>query len=192
MQATPFCFAIGKLQALAAPRASFFSLRLLPSPYLASSKTMIARLIASPWALIILSGVVGFLLWGGLGLVLGLVGGLLITLLIGGVIRIVQGGSIPRRARRELITNILALHHDVVEEAYPDLRGEEITKELADVVEQVMTRAVSIAPTHGAVWSEPVVGSAVIELMHEAESDAKRELFRTVLIRMHADWYATG
>jgi hypothetical protein len=153
---------------------------------------MIARLIASPWALIILSGVVGFLLWGGLGLVLGLVGGLLITLLIGGVIRIVQGGSIPRRARRELITNILALHHDVVEEAYPDLRGEEITKELADVVEQVMTRAVSIAPTHGAVWSEPVVGSAVIELMHEAESDAKRELFRTVLIRMHADWYATG
>lgn len=145
--------------------------------------------LAGPKALITAAALVGLIGWGGRGLLIGGVGGLVASLLIGVVINKVAGGMIPPQARKELAESVALMHPDIVEAAYPDTPKTEWVETLQDDAETIAERAVDLAPSHEMVWSQGNVLRAAGELAQEQETEEARALYECMGRQIARDWY---
>jgi hypothetical protein len=115
--------------------------------------------------------------------------GIILTVLIGAIVRSVQGGTLPRKVRRGLIVNLIAKYPDVVGAAFPGLEGDALFKRLETVIEGIGNRSVQHAPSNSVVWTESVVTTAIAELLQEAPTHQMKDLYRVILEQIRTDWY---
>ena len=112
-------------------------------------------------------------------------------MLISFVVRRFQGGLVPRKARRELVVNLLSQHPDPVANAFPGLVGDELFHAIEQRIEVVGRKAVSIAPSNADVWTGPVVAQAVAALIEEEHDQHMQDFYRCLLMRIAQDWYGS-
>lgn len=145
--------------------------------------------LVGPKALIAASAIVGLIGWGGSGLILGGLFGVVASLLVGVIVNKVQGGAIPRKVKKELAERVAIQNPDVVEAAYPDLSKTEWVDALQEDAEAIVERAVKLAPSHEMVWSENNVMAAAMEVAEEQETEEARALYKCIAQQIWTDWY---
>jgi hypothetical protein len=148
-------------------------------------------MLSSPIAWIAVAAVLGLIVGGFRGLVLGAAGGLALTLVVGLAARLVSGGSVPRRVRRDLVTNVLAEDPEAVRMAFPDLSGEALFKALEEEVEQIIRTAISVSPSHKDIFSEGVVRAALRRRFLEEVDPDRQRMLRVLGERLLRDWYGS-
>jgi len=149
-------------------------------------------MLSNPKAWIAVAAVLGLIIGGLRGLVLGAVGGLVLTMVMGLAARAVSGGSVPRRVRRDLVTNVLAEDSEAVRMAFPDASGEALFKALEEEVEKIIRTAISVSPSHRAIFSEGVVREALRRRFLEELDPGRQRMLRVLGERLLRDWYGSA
>ena len=149
-------------------------------------------MLSSPKAWIAAAAVVGLLVGGGRGLVLGAAAGLVLTLVLGLAVRAVSGGSVPRRVRRDLATNVLAEDPESVRRAFPGVSGEALVRALEEEIEQIARTAITVSPSHRDIFAEGVMRAALRRRLVEEADPARQEMLRVLGERLLRDWYGTA
>lgn len=145
--------------------------------------------LVGPKALIVVAAIIGLIGWGGRGLLIGAVGGFLLTVVIGVIVRRVSGGMIPRKEREKLAVNVMENSPEIVDSAYPDLTDEEQARQLEGDVERIIEEAVDISPSNEEVWSEGVIMTAAKRVAFEQDEVEKQGLYLTIRDQIAKDWY---
>ena len=68
--------------------------------------------------------------------------------------------SVPRHVRKDLAVNVIASCSSQLATVYPDLKGRRLMSEVEDLIEDIVRRAIKLAPTQNAIYSERVMGAA--------------------------------
>lgn len=147
---------------------------------------------ANPKAWIVVSGVVGFFIGGGTRLLVGLGIGVVLTFVVSGIVRAVQGGSIPRNVKRELVENLLRDHPEAVRGAFPSLSEEALSNAVKQEIERTIKVAVLVSPSHEKVFSEGVIRAALQKRLMEEGDPERQEMLRALRHTILRDWYAAG
>lgn len=145
--------------------------------------------LAGPKALIVAAALIGLIGWGGKGLIIGGVTGLVASVLVGVIVRRISGGMMPRKVRKELVEGVAIRHPEVVEAAYPDIPKTEWYDALEDDAEAIAQKAVELAPSHEMVWSEGNIIRAIQELTAEQETEEARALYECMGKEIVRTWY---
>ena len=146
----------------------------------------------APFALIAISAIIGFVLGGLGGAAVGALVGFVLSFVIAGIIRLVQGGGLPRKVRRSLVVNLIANHRNTVVAALPGVEGDRLYKALEAVIEDIVRHAVRHAPTPGEVRTETAVTLGLKDMADEALTEQMRALYRALLEQIRMDWYAVS
>jgi hypothetical protein len=149
-------------------------------------------MLSRPRVWIGVAAALGLIVGGWPGLVLGGTGGLVLTLVVGLTVRAISGGSVPRHVRRDLVTNVLAEDPEAVRMAFPGVSGEALFKALEEEVEQIIRGAVSISPSHQAVFAENVVRAALQRRFLEEVDPGRQRMLRVLGERLLRDWYGSA
>jgi hypothetical protein len=142
-----------------------------------------------PLGLIAILATIGLVAGGLGGAAIGAALGFLLTFVIAGLVRIVQGGGMPRKVRRALIVNLVANHPRIVASAFPGIEGDRLYKALEATLENTGKHAVRHAPRPDQVWTETAVTLGLKDMADQAHSEQMRALYRAVLEQVRTDWY---
>ena len=148
--------------------------------------------LLGPKALIVLAALIGLMGWGGSGLIIGAVLGFALSLAIGVVLTKVAGGTVPPKARRDLIMNLMDARPNAVAAAYPLMDGKSRFAALEQDLETIVQKAVTVSPSHELVWSQGVILHAAELVRQEQPSEERRELFQVLADQINSDWYVGG
>ena len=148
------------------------------------------KLFASPKAWIAIAALVGLIYRGVPGVLIGAVLGFIVTIVFGLLVNAFSGGAVPRGVRRALVTNVLADDPETVRRAFPGLEGNDLFRAIEDEVERIIRKAVTLSPSHQAIYSQVVVLSAAVLVAEEKPDPAYQALIRTIAARLRQDWYS--
>lgn len=132
---------------------------------------------------------VGLLVGEGQGFLVGVAVGLAVSLVAGPLVKQVRAGLIPREDRVDLISRVLEEHPEAVRSAFPDAGRRQRFRAVGKALETIARRAASVAPDPSSVWDAGIVQRVAGELMEEQPTDAMRELYRVLALRIDMDWY---
>ena len=59
----------------------------------------------APWVVVLVAGLIGFIWLGPVGAVVGLVGGYILSILLGTILSALNGGLVPRKAKQQTVDN---------------------------------------------------------------------------------------
>ncbi len=130
-------------------------------------------------------GVVGFFIWG----ICGYIG----VLAFGWLLTFFSGGVLPRKMRDETATDFIALHPDLIKEAYPRHSPYEAKQRVAALLDSMAKKAAKNAPsTHiDYAFSPDVFFKSALEV---AEKQPSMELIKLAhelitFVKTHHLWY---
>jgi len=144
----------------------------------------------APIIVIAIAAFIGLLINGAAGAFVGLVLGFVFTMVVGLLVRKIGGGFVPPKVRRELIQHVLDFHEEAISDLARSAGETRPPAELIeDRVESIVSRAIKLAPTNAAVWSQQNILLAARQLRDEASTDLDRLLYWVLLQRIGKDWY---
>ena len=97
--------------------------------------------------------------------------------------------SVPRHVRKDLAVNVIASCSSQLATVFPDLKGRRLMSEVEDLIEDIVRRAIKLAPTQSAIYSERVMGAAALSLVNEEANPSRAALYGGIWRQLAADWY---
>jgi len=94
-----------------------------------------------PYLFIFIAALVGLYIWGFMGLILGAVGGYLLTFVFGLLLLRLNAGVVPREYRESTATSFISLHPDLIQGAFPNANQKAVHKAVEDHLERIFQRA---------------------------------------------------
>ena len=147
------------------------------------------ELLTSPKGWIAIGTVIGLVVGGLPGMAVGFVGSLLLTLLVGLMVNAVSGGAVPKKVRRQLVAAVVNENPAAVRAAFPEVGEAGLSRALENEVEETIKTAVTISPSHEAIFAENVIRAALRQRMLEEPDPARQEILRILGERLLRDWY---
>ena len=97
--------------------------------------------------------------------------------------------SVPRHVRKDLAVNVIASCSSQLATVFPDLKGRRLMSEVEDLIEDIVRRAIKLAPTQSAIYSERVMGAAASpsSLVNEEANPSRAALYGGIWRQLAAD-----
>lgn len=144
-----------------------------------------------PYLVIGVAALIGLFGWGITGLVIGGIGAFVFNMIFGWVLRLISGGLLPRRMRREVAVNFIASDAQLVEAACPGLTGAQRLKYVETAIERIFRRAIVDNPSMNleAGWTHEAVEAATMALVDQESRPEMKAFLIALWRRIEQDMY---
>lgn len=135
-----------------------------------------------PYIIIGVFALIGLLVWGVWGLIVGSIGGYVITLLLGSLSERIQGGILPQKVRTDLAAKFIFENSEIVASAFPRISATEVESVVERAIEDICKKAASDNKSLNVqdAWTRSATLSAGYALA-EAEEGTEKKVFLLAL-----------
>ena len=146
-----------------------------------------------PQLTIVAIGFIGAALYGVAGFFGFLVVGWVVVLLRGLLLRLIQGGGIPKKVKDETLTDFMSDHPTLISDAFPELSPFEAKKKLEALIEDIAKLAARTNPhqDHGAFGSPQLFLPAGRTVANDQITEPERILVNALVdyLKNHKLWF---